>query len=105
VLAELIGQASFTIAPLTDLDAEEPVGGQGWRLVRDLRGAPAADAAALVDLVLRLRGSGSTCRAWRSSTSTFVLALPDRCVVVDARSRRTCRCPAPDEELVAPYVA
>ena len=46
VFAELIGEASFRIAPLTDHDAEELVaGGKAGRLVRGFRGAPAADAA------------------------------------------------------------
>ena len=71
VLAELIGQASFRIAPLTDVDAEELVSeGKAGVLVRGFRGAPAADAAALVDLVSGSRGSGSTCPPSRSSTST-----------------------------------
>ena len=51
VLAELIGEASFRLAPLTDVDAEELVlGGKAGRLVRGFRGAPPADAGALVDL-------------------------------------------------------
>ena len=42
VFAELIGQASFRIAPLTDVDAEELVSeGKAGRLVRGFRGAPA----------------------------------------------------------------
>ena len=42
VLAELIGEASFRIAPLTDVDAEELVlEGKAGRLVRGFRGAPA----------------------------------------------------------------
>ena len=44
VFAELIGEAAFRIAPLTDRDAEELVyGGKAGRLVRGFRGAPAAD--------------------------------------------------------------
>src|SRR6202042_3036678 len=55
VLAELIGAASFRIAPLTDVDAEELVStGKAGLLVGGFRGAPAADAAALVDLLHRL---------------------------------------------------
>ena len=55
VLAELIGEASFRIAPLTDVDAEELVStGKAGRLVAGFRGAPAADAAALADLLHRL---------------------------------------------------
>ncbi|MDX6401036.1 MAG: hypothetical protein QOF27_1642, partial [Gaiellaceae bacterium] len=55
VLAELIGGTDFRIAPLTDVDAEELVqGGKAGRLVRGFRGAPPADAGALVTLVHRL---------------------------------------------------
>ncbi len=59
VLAELIGQASFRIAPLTDVDAEELVAaGKAGRLVRGFRGAPPSDVAALADLVHRLSRLG-----------------------------------------------
>ena len=55
VLAELIGQAQFRLAPLTDLDAEELVrAGKAGRLVAGFRGKPPADEDALVDLLLRL---------------------------------------------------
>src|SRR5207253_5166391 len=55
VLAELIGGTAFRIAPLTDLDADELVhGGKAGSLVRDFRGAAAADAGALVTLLHRL---------------------------------------------------
>src|SRR5207248_8754675 len=54
-LAELVGEAAFRLAPLTDLDADELVReGKAGRLVAGFRGAPAADAAALADLLLRL---------------------------------------------------
>jgi ATP-grasp domain len=40
-LAELVGEASFWLAPLTDLDAGELVcGGKAGRLVAGFRGAP-----------------------------------------------------------------
>ncbi len=88
VLAELIGQAQFRIAPLTDVDAEELVTtGKAGLLVAGYRGAPPSDARALADLVLRL--------------STLALDFPDvaeldinpvvgqvsGCVAVDARIR------------------
>jgi acetyl coenzyme A synthetase (ADP forming)-like protein len=59
VLGELIGEATFRIAPLTDQDAEELVlGGKAGRLVRGFRGAPPADAGAVIDLVHRLARLG-----------------------------------------------
>ena len=88
VLAELIGQASFRIAPLTDVDAEELVSeGKAGVLVRGFRGAPAADVTALVDLVQRLARLGLDLPAVAELDLNPVLALPDRCVVVDARVR------------------
>ena len=45
VLAELIGEAGFRIAPLTDADADELVTeGKAGRLVAGYRGAPAGNA-------------------------------------------------------------
>jgi acetate---CoA ligase (ADP-forming) len=88
VLAELIAQASFRIAPLTDVDAEELVlEGTAGRLVRGFRGAPAADVAALADLVHRLSRLGLALPAVAELDLNPVLALPDRCVAVDARVR------------------
>ena len=86
VFAELIGEAAFRIAPLTDVDAEELVdGGKAGRLVAGFRGAPAADQAALVDLVLRLARLGEDLPSVVELDLNPVLALPDRCVAVDAR--------------------
>jgi acetyl coenzyme A synthetase (ADP forming)-like protein len=88
VLAELIGEATFRMAPLTDVDAEELVtSGKAGRLVRGFRGAPPADVAALVDLVHRLARLGEELPAVAELDLNPVLALPDRCVAVDARVR------------------
>ena len=88
VFAELIGDATFRIAPLTDVDAEELVtAGKAGRLVRGFRGAPAADDAALADLVCRLSRLGEDFPAVAELDLNPVLALPDRCVAVDARVR------------------
>ena len=58
-LAELIAEAQFAIAPLTDVDAEELVrGGKAGRLVEGFRGAPPSDAGALAELALRLSRLG-----------------------------------------------
>ena len=88
VLAELIGGASFRMAPLTDRDAEELVyGGKAGRLVRGFRGAPAADGAALADLLLRLARLGEDFPAIVELDLNPVLARVDSCVAVDARVR------------------
>jgi acetate---CoA ligase (ADP-forming) len=88
VLAELIGEAAFRIAPLTDVDALELVTtGKAGRLVAGFRGAPPADAAALADLVLRLARLGDDFPEIAELDLNPVLALPDSCVAVDARVR------------------
>ena len=88
VLAELIGQASFRIAPLTDVDADELVSeGKAGRLVRGFRGAPPADSAALVDLVQRLSRLGLDVPVVAELDLNPVLGLPEGCVAVDARIR------------------
>ncbi|HET8741005.1 MAG TPA: GNAT family N-acetyltransferase, partial [Gaiella sp.] len=88
VHAELIGEAAFRIAPLTDVDAEQLVTrGKAGRLVAGFRGTPAADRSALVDLVLRLGRLGEDFPAVAELDLNPVLALPDRCVAVDARVR------------------
>ena len=88
VFAELIGEAAFRIAPLTDVDAEELVTrGKAGRLVAGFRGAPPADQAALEDLVHRLARLGEDFPAVAELDLNPVLALPDRCVTVDARVR------------------
>ena len=88
VFAELIGEAAFRIAPLTDVDAEELVGrGKAGKLVAGFRGAPAADRASLEELVHRLARLGEDFPAIAELDLNPVLALPDRCVAVDARVR------------------
>ena len=88
VFAELIGDATFRIAPLTDVDAEELVTtSKAGRLVKGFRGAPTADVASLVDLVCRLSRLGEDLPALAELDLNPVLALPDRCIAVDARVR------------------
>ena len=88
VLAELIGEAQFRLAPLTDLDAAELVGsGKAGRLVAGFRGAPPADEAAVVDLLLRLSLLAEDLPEVAELDLNPVLALPDRCFAVDARVR------------------
>jgi acetate---CoA ligase (ADP-forming) len=87
-LAELIGDAGFRLAPLTDVDAEELVrGGKVGRLLAGFRGAPAADAAAVSDLVLRIGRLADDLPELAELDLNPVIAGPDGCVVVDARVR------------------
>jgi acetate---CoA ligase (ADP-forming) len=86
--AELIGDAGFRLAPLTDLDADELVtDGKAGRLVSGFRGAPAADATALRDLVTRLGRLAEDFPEVCELDLNPVLAGPDGCVAVDSRIR------------------
>jgi acetyl coenzyme A synthetase (ADP forming)-like protein len=88
VLAELIGEAQFRLAPLTDHDAGELVhSGKAGRLVAGFRGTPPADADALVDLLLRLSLLAEELPEVVELDLNPVLALPERCFAVDARVR------------------
>jgi hypothetical protein len=88
VYAELIGDATFRIAPLTDVDAQEMVSeGKAGKLVAGFRGAPEASVPALTDLVHRLARLGEDFPAVAELDLNPVLALPDCCIVVDARIR------------------
>jgi acetate---CoA ligase (ADP-forming) len=88
VLAELIDEAQFRLAPLTDLDAAELVrSGKTGRLVAGFRGAPPADEDALIDLLVRLSLLADDLPEVVELDLNPVLALPDRCFAVDARVR------------------
>ncbi len=88
IFAELIGEAQFRLAPLTDLDALELVrAGKAGRLVAGFRGGAPADEAALVDLLLRLSLLAEELPEVAELDLNPVLALSDRCVAVDARIR------------------
>jgi acetyl coenzyme A synthetase (ADP forming)-like protein len=88
IFAELIGEAGFRIAPLTDADANELVHtGKTGRLVAGYRGSPAADADALEDLLHRLSRLGEDRPEVAELDLNPVLARPDGCIAVDARAR------------------
>jgi acetyl coenzyme A synthetase (ADP forming)-like protein len=88
VLAELIGEASFRIAPLTDADVSELLTiGKTGKLVAGYRGAPPASEAALGDLLHRLSKIGEELPELAELDLNPVLAGPEGCVAVDARIR------------------
>jgi acyl-CoA synthetase (NDP forming) len=88
VLAELIGEAGFRIAPLTDVDAEELLHQEKTGLlVAGYRGTPAADTASLADLIHRLSRLGEDLPEVAELDLNPVIAGPEGCVVVDARAR------------------
>jgi acetate---CoA ligase (ADP-forming) len=88
VFAELIGEAGFRIAPLTDEDASELVhSGKTGRLVAGYRGAPAADVDSLEELLHRLSRLGEDLPELAELDLNPVLGRPDGCIAVDARAR------------------
>jgi acyl-CoA synthetase (NDP forming) len=88
VLAELIGEAGFRVAPLTDADAEELMHQEKTGLlVAGYRGAPASDPATLADLIHRLSRLGVDLPQVAELDLNPVIAGPEGCVVVDARVR------------------
>jgi acetyl coenzyme A synthetase (ADP forming)-like protein len=87
-LAELIGDAGFRLAPVTDVDAEELVSsGKVGRLIAGFRGSPPADARAVSDVVLRIARLAEDFPEVAELDLNPVIAGPDGCVVVDARVR------------------
>jgi acetate---CoA ligase (ADP-forming) len=87
-LAELIGDAGFRLAPLTDVDADELVRtGKAGRLLSGFRGAAPADAAAVGDLLLRIGRLADELPQLAELDLNPVIAGPEGCVVVDARVR------------------
>ena len=57
------------------------------RLVAGFRGSPPADEGALIDLLLRLSRLAEDLPEVAELDLNPVIALPDRCVAVDARIR------------------
>jgi acetate---CoA ligase (ADP-forming) len=88
VLAELIGDATVALPPLTDVDVEELVArGKAGRLVAGFRGAPPADRAALADALHRLGALADDLDEVAELDVNPLIALPDGVVAVDARVR------------------
>jgi acetyl coenzyme A synthetase (ADP forming)-like protein len=87
-LAELIGAASFRLAPLTDADADELVQGEKVsRLLGGFRGAPAANSRAVTNLLLRVARLVDDLPDVAELDLNPVIAGPRGCVAVDARVR------------------
>ena len=87
-LAELIGAASFRLAPLTDADADELVQTEKVaRLLGGFRGAPEADKSSVTSLLLRIGALVNDVAEIAELDLNPVIAGPAGCVVVDARIR------------------
>jgi acyl-CoA synthetase (NDP forming) len=86
--AELIGDAGFRLAPLTDVDAQELVeSGKVGGLISGFRGSPPADAEAVADVVLLVARLADDFPELAELDLNPVIAGPDGCIVVDARVR------------------
>jgi acyl-CoA synthetase (NDP forming) len=87
-LAELIGDAAFRLAPLTDIDAQELAHtGKAGLLLSGFRGAPPADTDAVEDLLLRVSQLAEDLPELAELDLNPVIAGPHGCVIVDARVR------------------
>jgi acetyl coenzyme A synthetase (ADP forming)-like protein len=87
-MAELIGDAAFRLAPLTDVDAEELTrGGKAGRLLDGFRGARPADHGAVVDVLLRIARLVDDVAEVAELDLNPVIAGASGCVIVDARAR------------------
>jgi acetyl coenzyme A synthetase (ADP forming)-like protein len=85
---EILGDVCFRVTPLTDRDASEMVRGiRGYRLFEGYRGHPAADVAALENLLLRISRLVEEVPEINELDLNPVFALPPGkgCQIVDAR--------------------
>jgi acyl-CoA synthetase (NDP forming) len=87
---EILGDVCFRVPPLTDRDAAEMVRSiRGYRLFQGYRGHPAADVAALEDVLLRVSRLVEEVPEVGEVDLNPVFALPpgQGCRIVDARIR------------------
>jgi acetate---CoA ligase (ADP-forming) len=88
VHAELIGEATVRIAPITDIDVIEMITtGKAGRLVSGYRGAPPADRTALSELLTRLSLLAEEHPEVIELDLNPVIARSDGCAIVDARAQ------------------
>ena len=88
VYAELIDSTRLALAPLGEIEVDELVSsGKAAKLVAGVRGAPRADRAAVADVLHRLGRLADDLPEVAELDLNPVIALPDRCVAVDARVR------------------
>jgi acetyl coenzyme A synthetase (ADP forming)-like protein len=100
---EVLGDVCFRVTPLTDRDAADMVRSiRGYRLLQGYRGHPAADVAAVEDVLLRVSRMVEEVHQVRELDLNPVFALPpgQGCRIVDARirvepARKATQSPAP----------
>jgi acyl-CoA synthetase (NDP forming) len=85
---ELVKDLAVRITPLTDVDAAEMLRSlRTYPLLTGYRGAPAADVAAVEDILLRVSAMVEALPEVAEMDCNPVIATPDGAVVVDARVR------------------
>jgi len=85
VLTEVLDDVALAPLPVTHADVEDLVDRTRLgRLLAGVRGRPAADRTALVDLVVRVSALAATWVDGHDLDCNPVVALPDRAVVLDA---------------------
>jgi acyl-CoA synthetase (NDP forming) len=90
VHVEILGDVCFRVTPLTDADAAEMVRSiRGYRLFGGYRGHPAADVAAIEEVLLRVSRLVEEVHEVRELDLNPIFALPpgQGCRIVDARVR------------------
>ncbi len=86
VATEVLGDHAARLAPLTDADADELVGGtRVGALLSGHRGSPAVDTAAIADLLLRVSRLADDVPEIAELDLNPVIARPDGAHVVDVR--------------------
>jgi acyl-CoA synthetase (NDP forming) len=88
VLVDVLADTSFRLQPLTTGDVREMIDDlRGKRLLRGYRGAPAADEAALQDVLLRVSALIEAAPEIQELDLNPVIVLPSGALVADARIR------------------
>ena len=85
---EILGDICFRLTPLTDHDAAEMVRSiRGYRLLQGHRGRPAADVAALENVLLRVARLIEAVPSISELDLNPIIALPQGCRIADVRIR------------------
>ena len=88
VLVDVLADSSFRLHPLTASDAHDMVNDlRGARLLREFRGAPAADEPALREVLLRVSALVTAAPEIKELDFNPVIVLTSGAVVADARLR------------------
>ncbi|HUO52595.1 MAG TPA: acetate--CoA ligase family protein [Gemmatimonadaceae bacterium] len=88
IFVEALRDVAFRVAPIGDGDARDMLGAiRGAAILQGMRGQPAVDSAAIVDVLRRLSQMAADLPAIQELDVNPLLAFGDRCVGVDARVR------------------